>query len=279
MNVTSINNKGARDDKTLILRISVVTFYIDNEIFKLMDSLVLAWEQCENIHVEVIFVENGFTEKTSIHTQLEKKYPFCRIIITGKNLGYGRAHNLTMSNDVDYHLILNPDIILQKNSLVNALNFLDSHKNCGLLSPLARWKDGQRQFLCKRYPCVFTLMLRGFAPSGIRKLLKSRLDFYNMSDVITETAVYWNPPIVSGCFMLFSNAVLQKLHGFDPDYFLYFEDTDLSYRANKVTEIAYVPQVEVIHHGGNVSRKGLKHIFLFTLSMIKFFNKNGWKLF
>lgn len=91
--------------------------------------------------------------------------------------------------------------------------------------------------------------------------------------------VIWKPLIVTGCFMLFRNDVLLKLNGFDENYFLYFEDTDLSLRASEITDIAYDPQVKIIHHGGNVSRKGFKHIFMFTQSMFKFFNKHGWRYF
>ncbi|WP_312043075.1 glycosyltransferase family 2 protein [Erwinia sp.] len=261
-----------------VLRISVVTYYIDNDIFDLMASLEIAFEKCEATRFEVVLVENGYKEKNEYHRALEEKYSFCEIIIAGENLGYGRAHNLAMSANADYHLILNPDIILQENTLTVALNFLSSHPECGLLSPLARWRNGERQFLCKRYPSVFTLLLRGFAPTFIRKILKKRLANYNMAEDITPHSVYWNPPIVSGCFMFFRNSILQELKGFDPDYFLYFEDTDLSWRAARLTKVAYVPQVEVVHHGGNASRKGLKHILLFTSSMIKFFHKNGWKM-
>lgn len=263
---------------TRILRVSVVTYYIDDDIFDLMASLEAAFKHCQSTRFEVILIENGYKEKNERHRALEEKYSFCEIILAGKNLGYGRAHNLAMNANADYHLILNPDIILHENTLAVALDFLNSHPECGLLSPLARWRNGERQFLCKRYPSVFTLLLRGFAPSFIRKILKKRLANYNMAEDLTLNNVYWDPPIVSGCFMFFRNSVLQELRGFDPDYFLYFEDTDLSWRAVRLTKVAYVPQVEVVHHGGNASRKGLKHIMLFTSSMIKFFHKNGWKM-
>ncbi len=279
MNVLSKNTEKTRTEKMLTLRISIVTYYIDSDIFVLMDSLVRAMQHCKNTLFDVVLVENGFKEKNEQHVKLEKNYPFCKIVISGKNLGYGRAHNLTINSRADYHLILNPDIILQENTLAVAMAFLDDHPECGLLSPLARWKNGERQFLCKRYPSVFTLLVRGFAPVFIRKILKNRLSHYNMAADVTTHAIYWNPPTVSGCFMFFRNSVLCELNGFDEKFFLYFEDTDLSWRASRVTKLVYVPQVEVVHHGGNVSRKGIKHILLFTSSMIKFFRKNGWKMF
>lgn len=279
MKETSLNDDSSFQDLRTYLRISVVTFYIDDDIDRLLESIALSVKDFLNAKLEVIIVENGFKAKNAHHTRIEEKYSFCRVIITGANLGYGKAHNLTLTDKVDYHLILNPDIILSEHSLANAIEFMSSNQDCGLISPLARWRNGEQQYLCKNYPDALTLLVRGFAPNFVRKFLKSRLDKYSMVDEVSDDKVFWQPPIVSGCFMLFRNSVLLDLKGFDPRFFLYFEDTDLSYRAAKLTKVAYVPTVEVVHHGGNASRKGWKHISLFISSMIKFFNKHGWKFF
>ena len=87
-----------------------------------------------------------------------------------------------------------------------------------------------------------------------------------MADQLNNHDVLWDPPIVSGCFMLFRTDVLQQLEGFDPRFFLYFEDFDISLRAGRVSRIAYVPQVKVVHHGGHASRKGWRHIWMFGRS-------------
>ncbi|MFO3874671.1 glycosyltransferase [Serratia marcescens] len=279
MNYTHIDNDIISGQCAKIrVQISVVSFYINDDIFTLMDSIVKAERACPNIQVDVTVVENGFKQKTDLHHFLEEQYPCCRVVISGENIGYGRAHNLTLSHDYDYHLILNPDIILYEDTLAVAMRFMNDNPQCGLLTPLARWRNGERQFMCKRYPSVFTLLLRAFAPAIVKKFFKFRLDHYNMVDAINETDNYWNPQIVSGCFMLFRSDVLQQLAGFDPQFFLYFEDTDLSFRASSITHVAYVPSVKIIHHGGNVSKKGIKHILFFCHSMVKFFNKYGWKI-
>lgn len=98
-----------------------------------------------------------------------------------------------------------------------------------------------------------------------------------MQDRINEFDVVWDPPIVSGCFMLFRTEPLKALKGFDPRYFLYFEDYDLSLRTAKLARIAYVPAVRVIHHGGGASRKGMAHVRMFVASAFKFYNRFGWK--
>lgn len=195
------------------------------------------------------------------------------------NVGFGHAHNQLLNTESDYHLIFNPDIELDIDTLKIAMQFMDAHPECGLLTPYATWDNGVIQRLCKRYPTVLDLLLRGFAPRCIKKLFHKRLAHYEMTDVINAEDVYWDPPIVSGCFMLFRTEVWKQLGGFDPRFFLYFEDFDLSLRAREITRIAYVPSVKIVHHGGHASRKGWKHIKMFTRSMITFFNIHGWRWF
>ncbi|VXC34182.1 conserved hypothetical protein [Burkholderia sp. 8Y] len=200
-------------------------------------------------------------------------------IIQGQgNVGYGRGHNLAIERTSSrYHLILNPDIELDDDALTHALAFMDAHPEVGLLSPFILEDDGSQQFLCRRYPTVFDLFIRGFLPRSLRKPFKARLSRYEMRDAIGEKDIVWDPPIVSGCFMLFRTEVLKKLGGFDPRYFLYFEDYDLSLRTHDVARVAYVPSVRVLHHGGDAAGKGWTHIKLFIASAYKFFNRFGWK--
>lgn len=194
------------------------------------------------------------------------------------NVGYGRGHNLAIERTHSrYHLVLNPDIELDERGLVEALSFLDAHSDTGLLTPLIRDDSGKQQFLCRRFPTVFDLFARGFLPSSLRRPFSKRLAHYEMRDVIDDRTIMWDPPIVSGCFMLFRTNVLKHLNGFDPRYFLYFEDYDLSLRTHEIARVAYVPAVRVLHHGGGAARKGWTHVKLFVSSAFRFFQRFGWK--
>ncbi len=130
----------------------------------------------------------------------------------------------------------------------------------GVLAPAVFAPDGAREFLCKRYPAVLDLLLRGFAPAFMRRLFCKRLDRYEMRDSIAAGAQVSPVPMMSGCFMLLRRKAVDATGGFDPQYFLYFEDFDWSVRLNRVTGSAYVPAVRVVHHGGGASRKGLRHV-------------------
>lgn len=200
-----------------------------------------------------------------------------RVLSGHGNVGYGAGHNLAfLTGNGEIHLILNPDVLLEEEALSAGLAFLAAHPEAGLLTPAAWDDDGRRQYLGKRYPTVLDLALRGFAPAWLRRRFQARLDCYELRDR-TGDEVFWDPPIASGCFMLCRRAALERVGGFQPDYFLYFEDFDLSLRLATVTRLVYVPAVRIVHLGGNAARKGVRHIGLFLRAAVLFFNRHGWR--
>ena len=131
--------------------------------------------------------------------------------------------------------------------------------------------------MCKRYPAVFTLFSRGFFPAWLKKPFSKSHSLYEMHE-LSEHEAHENIPLVSGCFMLCRADSLKAVKGFDENYFLYFEDFDLSKRISEVGNLAYLPSMKIIHHGGNASRKGIRHFIFFLRSAVRFFNTYGWRL-
>ncbi|MEX3581554.1 MAG: glycosyltransferase [Burkholderia sp.] len=232
-----------------------------------------------DLRAEMFFVDNGGAPVSLPGFDAWRARGFSCTEIGGHgNVGYGRGHNLAIERAASrYHLVLNPDIDLDADALAAALAFLDAHPDVGLLSPRVDDENGHIQYLCRRYPALLDLFVRGFLPASLRRFFARRLARYEMRDRITASEVLWDPPIMSGCFMLFRTDLLKRLHGFDPRYFLYFEDYDISLRARKLAHLAYVPSVRVIHHGGGASRKGFAHIRMFVTSAFKFYGRFGWR--
>ncbi|XJV80582.1 glycosyltransferase family 2 protein [Burkholderia anthina] len=268
------------------MSISVVTFRPDQALLaRTLSSVETACailaQAYRELDVAAFLVDNGGEASTlaEIRNGLGSTEIDCTTLTGHGNVGYGRGHNLAIEAiDSTYHLILNPDIDIEPDALMRALDFLDSNREVGLLTPWIGDERGNAQYLCRRFPALLDLLVRGFLPARMRRRFAERLARYEMRDVINDRDIVWDPPIVSGCFMLFRTDVLKQLHGFDPRYFLYFEDYDLSLRTHDVARVAYVPSVRVIHHGGGASRKGFAHIRMFAASAFKFYNRFGWRL-
>ena len=202
-----------------------------------------------------------------------------RLIHGQGNVGYGAAHNLIINNlNTGFHLMLNPDVVLDRQFLAAGINYLIDHDDVAVAVPMASHENGERQFLCKRYPSVLTLFVRGFLPRNLHKLFTKRLASYEMRD-LHDAQINKDIPIGSGCCMLSRSSMLKAVHGFDERYFLYFEDFDLSLRIRRHGRIAYLPTMKIIHGGGYAARKGLSHVRMFVRSAIRFFSIHGWRWF
>lgn len=193
------------------------------------------------------------------------------------NIGFGAGHNLALKvARGDFHLVLNPDVLLDEDALSRGLVFLMNHPQAGLLAPAVRDASGRVQYLCKRYPAVLDLLLRGFAPGWIRALFRKRLDHYEMRDRLGGEVV-WDVPLVSGCCMLFRRPILDRAGGFSLAFFLYFEDFDLSLRVGRLARAVYVPAMRIVHFGGHAARKGRRHVRLFAAGAATFYGRHGWR--
>ncbi|CAE6726226.1 glycosyltransferase [Paraburkholderia domus] len=266
------------------LSVSVVVYrpdvaQLERTLSTLRDSWTVLRRAAPGLSASVFLVDNGgapdMTPTVRAFAGLD--IPFTVIAGHG-NVGYGAGHNLALvRSNSTYHLVLNPDVELAADALEKALAFLDANAGYGLLTPYICDETGDQQFLCRRFPTVLDLLVRGFFPATLRAPFASRLARYEMRDVVNERDPVINPPIVSGCFMLFRTEVLLRLNGFDDRYFLYFEDYDLSLRTHDVSDVVYLPAVRILHHGGGASRKGWLHVRLFVTSMVRFFSRFGWR--
>jgi GT2 family glycosyltransferase len=271
------------------LSASIVVFRPDLEVLAdTLRSLGVAAERAREAgtlgRVELWLVDNGGAVTAGLEDTLAAALtPFApwlsvQVLSSHGNVGFGRGHNLAITRaGAGHHLVLNPDVILEADALVEGLRYLQSHPEVGLITPRVYDTTGGRQYLCKRYPSVMVLALRGFGPAFLRRRFGRILDRYEMRDLPDDTPT--SPvPIASGCFMLCRRQPLAAIGGFSPEYFLYFEDFDLSLRFAGQAAIAYVPAVRIRHAGGDAAGKGWAHRGMFIRSAFTFFRRHGWRL-
>jgi len=270
------------------LSVSIVTFAPD--LTRVRETLRTLSAALANAHVagslgdaELALVDNGPDAKhrPALEQLLRDEIhaPVRWQLLSGQgNVGYGKGHNLALRRSrAEFHLVLNPDVALEREALNEALRYMAANPEVAILAPQARDSSGELLHLCKRYPSVLDLVLRGFAPPLVKHWFRARLERYEMRELPADQPLK-SISIVSGSFMFCRRALIAEIGGFSESFFLYFEDFDLSLRAAARGELVRVPSVRITHHGGNAARKGLRHVGLFTRSAITFFNRHGWKL-
>ncbi len=261
------------------LTVSIVIYELDKQLLSqcldaLCESLKVAEQATHLTDWAIHLVDNGANENSL--KQLQSAFAF-DLTCNDRNLGYGAAQNLSiLRSDSRYHLILNPDVELEETAILTALKHLENESETVILGPNGKDLTGQPCHLGKRYPSILTLFLRGFAPSIVHPLFSARLAKYEYQDI--SDSGFSEVQLLSGCCMFARTDVLKEVGGFDPVFFLYFEDFDLSLRMAKHGKVVYLPGAKIVHHGGNSARKGLKHIRMFIESAGRFFNRHGWKI-
>jgi len=272
-------------NEKITLSVGIVTFNPDLRLLQEQaESLLAAIQVCPDTELALFYSLNGVETVSDIKTalpwrQLQSICSSLDVISNAQNLGYGAGHNVVISRLTStFHLILNPDVVLDDASLSVAVDYLKVNPGTVAVSPQAWLPTGGRQYLAKRYPTLFDLLLRGFAPGFVRKLFATRLARYEYRGE-TEQAVLPNVEIISGCFMFCRTDSLQRMGGFDESWFLYFEDFDLSLRLHDLGCIDYIPLVRIKHEGGNAANKGFRHLMMFVSSAVRFFNRYGWRLY
>ena len=175
------------------LTIIIVTFKTKEEIlFNCINSI--------KKEIKIINVENS--NDISYKNKIENKYENVKVILSGKNLGYGAANNLGLKNSkTRYVLISNPDVEYSKDFFDEIKFYLNNNIQFSIIGPL--YKDES------------THLSYGNLDGSI-----NRSEFNNF--FLKEVGY------VVGCSMLLDTKNIQT--NFDENFFLYFEEADLCKR-------------------------------------------------
>ncbi len=194
--------------------------------------------------LDVVVVDNA--SKDGSADMVRSKYPWVRVIDSGANMGFGRACNLGLKDiGTKYGLLLNPDAILPKESLQHLITFLDTHPKAMAAAP-ATWVYGETQ-----------LQMAGGLPTPVEilKVAAGLSTHHKGSQPIRPGQPPFRTDWLGGGIMLLRMEHFRKLGGFDPAFFLYFEETDLCRRAVAAGyELWAVGEAVARHIGGTAAK-------------------------
>jgi GT2 family glycosyltransferase len=198
-----------------------------------------------------------------------------KYIFNNKNIGYGAAHNIAIResiyDDIPFHLIINPDIILTPDTIATLLQFIQPHPEIGMVVPKVVYPNGELQYLCKLLPTPMDVFGRRFLP---KSWIKQRNEIYELHQTGYDKIM--NIPYLSGCFMLLRTEAVRKARLFDERFFMYPEDIDLTRRIHQDYLTVFYPHVTIIHNHEKASYKSWKMLWIHIVNMCRYFNKWGW---
>lgn len=166
---------------------------------------------------------------------------------------------------------MNSDMTVELYLLTSLFDYVNQHRDVGIVSPKTLNPDGTIQGLNKRCPNLLDLFLRRFVPKTGQRLFKKWLAYYEMRDVgndhIRDVRFH------SGAIMFCRSDLLKSLGGFGPQYFLYFEDIDLCRRVQKTHRTVYCPAVSVTHFWRRSAHTNWEYTYYFLKSALRYFRK------
>lgn len=215
---------------------------------------------------EVWVVDNRSVDGSC--AMVRAQFPEVRLIASLENLGFSKANNLAIDRaEGNWVLLLNPDTVIQEDTLVKCLSFAEAHPQLGGLGvPMV---DGNGRYLPESKRGIPTPAAAFWKISGLYRLAprSSTLNRYYMGHLPADATN--EIEILSGAFMWMRKAALNQVGLLDERYFMYGEDIDLSWRLQKGGwENHYFAGTSIIHYKGESTKKGsLNYVLVFYRAM------------
>jgi len=238
----------------------------------LVDCIESIYQKTKDLAFEILVVDNDSHDGSEV--LIRNKFPEIHFIQSGANIGFGRANNLGMQKAKgEYIFLLNSDTILLNNAVAILSSYLDKNSAvavCG--ANLYNVNEQPTDSFCQIMPGIATDADVLFG-SVFSKMRYGKNSIFNYSDQDLILDGY-----ITGADMMIRKKVLEEVGLFDPDFFMYFEETELIWRIKKRRyAIASVPAAKIIHLEGasemikeNTMRRMIKSKYLY-------FEKTGKK--
>lgn len=197
-----------------------------------------------------------------------------RVICRTVNGGFGTGHNTVLPELAsEIHFILNPDILLEGDTLSDLAEWLAAHPQAVMARPGLRFPDGRPQQLPLRKCSALALVYR---QAEWLKFLKPFNDRYVMADcdLTRPTEIEF----CTGSFAAVKTGAFRAVGGFDEGYFMYVEDADLTQKLRAQGKVYLLPQFEAIHAWHRAPHTDGSHFKLQLKSMLRYFRKWGFRL-
>ncbi|MES2376133.1 MAG: glycosyltransferase family 2 protein [Bacteroidota bacterium] len=229
-------------------------------------------QHCDELLFDIIVVDNGSTDNSI--PLLKAQFPDLEYIENNENLGFAEGNNrglvYSIANGYTYSLVMNTDTMVAEDIVSTLSAHLNDHHQAAAVQPAIYWLHDRTSLWNGR--------------GGFNQLFGLT---YSDKTFPAENATYENAKWVTGCCMLIRNSALTKSGLFNKQFFLYYEDVELSYRLRGLGyELHYLPSTKMYHEAGVSAKVERKEGFLspiihyyITRNRIWFLRKYGTMIF
>lgn len=235
-------------------------------------------EQCLNSvlrsvpDAQILVVDNKSDDGSVEY--LRDKFPQAEIIANDFNAGFGKANNMALDKALGrYVLFLNPDTVVAERTIPGCIGYMDEHPEVGAVG--VRMQYGNGRFALESRRSLPTPSVSFWHMTGLGKLFPGSKVFGKYHCTYFNKNMECPIDVVSGAYMFVRKEALDKVGGFDEDFFMYGEDIDLSYRILQAGyQNRYLPLPIVHYKGESTNKTSYRYAKVFYDAMLIFFNKH-----
>jgi len=254
------------------MKLSIIIVNYNVKYF-LEQCLHAAQKAASKVSSEIIVVDNNSVDGSC--QMMEEKFSEIQFISNKENLGFSKANNQAIRiARGEYILLLNPDTVVEEDSFLKIVDFMDKTPDAGGLG--VKMIDGKGHFLPESKRGLPTPEVAFWKMFGFSKLFphSKRFGRYHLGYLDKDKT--HEVDVLAGAFMLLRKETLDKVGLLDEDYFMYGEDIDLSYRITLGGyKNYYLPETTIIHYKGESTKKGsINYVKVFYNAMIIFARKH-----
>jgi len=226
----------------------IVNYNTEELLRQCVDSIVTC---TQDIDYEIIVVDNG--SKDNSLQMLHSTYPQVITIENGANLGFGVANNIGARRAKgDYLFILNSDTIFLNNALSYFTKFMREYILDGSIGAVGALMVNQKREAVLSFSDFPSVSAEINYVADRLKGRKRSLDEYNSK---AQGTPFTEVGFVIGADLFVPRDVFEKLNGFDPDFFVYYEEIDLQKRMERAAlRRVVIPEPLIIHLEGGSTK-------------------------
>jgi GT2 family glycosyltransferase len=252
----------------------IVSWNVRDLLRQCIDSILRAQD---GLRVQIVVVDNASTDGTS--QMVREVFPDVELVASERNLGFASGNNVGLRRARGrYVFFLNPDTLVQEDTVGRLASFLDRHPERDLIGPRLTSPDGSVQGVCaRRLPTLLQVLVDAlylhqvplFGSRAVRRLITP----YDLEENQAVEAI-------SGAAMFIRRKVAEELNGFDERYLHTGEDMDLCLRLQRRSSTPfYVADAVVVHLSGQSSAQAVVRTgTMSVLSMERYFERSHGRL-